>query len=77
MAEEQQSNFQFTAPDFGRNPITFFKEVLVELKKVIWPSRADVIKYTVVVIIVSALVGVYLGALDFVFAKIMEIVLQR
>lgn len=77
MAEERQSSFQFTAPDFGKNPITFLKEVRVELKKVIWPGRSDVIKYTIVVIAVSALVGIYLGALDFAFAKIMEIILNR
>lgn len=77
MAQEQSSSFQFTAPDFGRNPITFFKEVKAELKKVIWPGRADVIKYTIVVIIVSALVGIYLGVLDLAFAKVMEFILNR
>ncbi len=77
MAEESNSSFQFTAPDFGRNPVNFFKEVKSELKKVTWPGRSDVIKYTIVVIAVSALVGLYLGALDFVFAKIIETVLNR
>ncbi len=77
MADEQTSSFQFTAPDFGKNPVNFFKEVRVELKKVTWPTRSDVVKYTIVVIAVSALVGLYLGALDLIFAKAIELVLAR
>lgn len=69
-------NFQFTRPDFGANPIQFFKEVKTELAKVSWPSRPAVIKLTAVVLGVSAFVAVYLGGLDYVFAKAMEIVLK-
>lgn len=76
MAEENTS-FQFTTPDFGKNPLVFFKEVRTELTKVAWPTRSDVVKYTIVVLAVSALVGLYLGALDFVFAKAMELLLNR
>lgn len=76
MADEL-SSFQFTAPDFGKNPINFFKEVRVELKKVTWPTRSEVIKYTIVVIAVSAIVGVYLGVLDLAFSKSIEAILAK
>lgn len=75
MADEP-SSFQFTAPDFGKNPVNFLKEVRTELKKVTWPTRGEVVKYTIVVIAVSTIVGIYLGVLDFAFTKIMETVLS-
>ena len=48
-----------------------------ELKKVNWPSRKETIKLTVFVIIFSLLVSAFLGALDVVFLKILEQVVNR
>lgn len=45
--------------------------------KVMWPSRPEIIKLTAVVIGVTILVGAYLGGLDFVFAKGIELILKR
>lgn len=64
-------------PNFGNNPVSFFQEVVTELKKVIWPTRPELVKLTVVVIAVSVGVGIYLGGLDFVFTKLIEIILAR
>jgi preprotein translocase subunit SecE len=58
-------------------PLNFLKEVRSELKRVTWPSRQEAIRLTSVVIIVSALVGVYIGTLDYVFAKLIGLVLGR
>ena len=52
-------DFTITTPDFGKNPVTFFKEVKAELAKVAWPSRTEVVRLTGVVIGASVLVGVY------------------
>ena len=57
-------------------PISFLKDVSVELKKVTWPSQSEVIRLTVVVIIISIAVGLFIGGLDFVFTKVMEIVIK-
>lgn len=57
-------------------PIAFLKETQDELKKVVWPTREEVIRLTTVVILVSLIVGVFLGGLDFVFTKIMEVVVK-
>jgi preprotein translocase subunit SecE len=59
------------------NPVTYLKEVRSELSKVIWPKRTDVVKLTATVIILSAIVGIYLGGLDLTFAKLLEIILKR
>lgn len=46
----------------------FFKEVRTEIKKVTWLTRPEVLQYTALVIVVSTFVGIYLGALDFIFS---------
>lgn len=57
-------------------PVTFLKEVWDELKKVKWPTRAEVIRLTSVVIIVSALVGAFLGGIDFLLTKLLALVVK-
>jgi len=57
-------------------PASFLKETRDELKKVVWPSRQEVIRLTFVVIAVSLVVGLFLGGLDFVFTKIIETVVK-
>ncbi len=57
-------------------PTTFLRETRDELKKVVWPSRQEVIRLTFVVITVSLIVGLFLGGLDFVFTKVLETVVK-
>ncbi|MBT7008488.1 MAG: preprotein translocase subunit SecE [Candidatus Jacksonbacteria bacterium] len=45
----------------------YLREAQQELKKVTWPTREDLIKNTVAVIIVSLLVAAFLGGLDYAF----------
>ncbi len=44
-----------------------------EMKHVNWPSREQTIRYTLMVIIVSAIVAILLGASDFVFSKLLTL----
>jgi len=57
-------------------PVIFLKEVGDELKKVVWPTRDEVIRLTAVVIIVSLIVGVYLGVIDLILTKILALVVK-
>ena len=52
--------------------VKFLNEVKIELAKVVWPKRDEVVKLTLIVIIISVLIGAYIGALDFIFTKIVE-----
>jgi len=52
--------------------ITFLKEVKLEMKKVNWPTREETIRYTLIVIGVSAIVAAFLGTLDFIFTTLLE-----
>ena len=47
--------------------IEYLSEVKIEAKKINWPSREQVTRYTLIVIAVSAFVAVLLGGLDFIF----------
>lgn len=58
-------------------PIHFLSEVRDELKKVIWPTRKDVIRLTGIVISISLIVALYIGGLDALFTKLTEIIIQR
>ena len=49
---------------------TFAKESRAELRKVNWPTRAQTVKFTGVVIGVSLGVAIFLGALDYFFEYI-------
>ena len=55
----------------------YLSEVRVELSKVIWPKRQEVVRLTLVVLAISVIVGTYLGVWDFVFTKILEVVISR
>ncbi len=59
-----------------KNPITsgiqFVKEAKDELKKVSWPTRATTIRYTVIVIVSSIVIGTVMGAVDYGFTFIIK-----
>lgn len=50
----------------------FFKEVYVELKKVNWLSRSQVLRYTLVVLGATVVVAAFLGGLDYLFSTLMQ-----
>lgn len=52
--------------------VTFLKEVRLEMKKVNWPTRQQTLRYTLIIIGVSAAVAVFLGALDFIFTTLLN-----
>lgn len=43
----------------------FFGNIIAELKKVTWPTRDEVRKLTIMVLVVAFSVGLVLGALDY------------
>ena len=48
----------------------FLKEVRGELRKVAWPSRKELISYSVVVLVSVSLITLYITALDQVFGSL-------
>lgn len=58
------------------SPLAFLSQTREELKKVTWPNTNEVVRLTFVVVAVSLMVGMFIGALDFVFAKIVELLVK-
>jgi preprotein translocase subunit SecE len=55
----------------------FLKEVRQELKKVDWPSRRELVSYTVVVLVTVVVMTSLVFGLDFVFSKLIFDVLTN
>ena len=55
----------------------YLKGAREELAKVVWPSRQVTTNHTLVVIIISLAVALFLGAVDYGLGKILELALIK
>lgn len=53
----------------------FISDIISELKKVTWPSRAEALRLTGLVIAFTVVVAIILGVLDYGFSKLMNVIL--
>jgi preprotein translocase subunit SecE len=51
------------------SPVTFLKEVRGELRRVAWPTRAEVVNYSTIVLFTLAVLIALIFVLDYGFAK--------
>jgi preprotein translocase subunit SecE len=58
---------------FGR-PGRFIREVVAELRKVIWPTRKELVTYAVVVIVFISILMAIIGLYDLVFGRVISFV---
>lgn len=54
----------------------YIRESRDELKKVVWPSRKETTKYTLLVIGISVGVAAFLGAADFGLTYVLGLVIK-
>ncbi len=54
----------------------FFSEVAVELKKVSWSTRQELLDSTWVILISSAILGVFIAITDFVLSKLVGLIIH-
>lgn len=52
--------------------LRYFKESWQELEKVSWPDRKTAIRLTMSVVVLSAIVGVYIAAADFILVELLD-----
>jgi preprotein translocase SecE subunit len=57
--------------------IEFFLEAKSELSKVVWPNKTQTLYYTGVVIGVSLVIAIVLGAADFGLLRLLQEVVNR
>ena len=51
----------------------FVTDIVEELKKVTWPTRKETVRLTTVVIAISLIIGFYIGIIDVLLAKGLEV----
>jgi preprotein translocase subunit SecE len=56
-------------PSIFARLVRFTREVIAELRKVIWPTRRQQITYTIVVLVFVAIIVAVVSGLDLLFAK--------
>ncbi len=54
----------------------FLGNVKIEIKKVSFPSRAETIGSTMVVLVLVSIVGIYLAGVDQVLLRLMKLIIQ-
>lgn len=52
---------------------SYFREVISELKKVVWPTRQETRRLTLMVLAIAGAVGVLLGVIDFGFTYLINL----
>jgi preprotein translocase subunit SecE len=56
-------------PNRIRNIGTFYKQVIAELRKVIWPTRKELVTYTTVVVVFVLVMVAIVAVFDLLFGK--------
>ena len=56
----------------GFRPFTYISEIVNELKKVVWLTRREIVYLTGLVLIITIIMGIILGALDFGFTELVD-----
>ena len=57
-------------PNLIQKTKTWWRQTIGELRKVTWPTREEALALTRIVLIVTVIMSAILGVLDFVFARL-------
>lgn len=69
---------QAARPAEGRtSPAQFVREVRGELRKVAWPSRPEVINYSIIVAVALVILTAYISSLDYLFSQAIFTLFER
>ena len=66
-AKQRQRPQQQQQREERTGPVQFLREVRGELRKVAWPTRSEVINYSIIVFITVMVLMGFIALLDFVF----------
>jgi len=53
------------------SPLTFYRQVVAELRKVVWPTRSQVVQYFIVVLVFVLIMMAIVSGLDYGFGQLM------
>ena len=55
----------------------FFKDIKIEMSKVSWPTKDELVGSTAVVLVSLAILSVFIGICDLVLSKIVNVIISR
>ncbi len=58
------------------NPGEFFRQVKIETGKVVWPTRAETVRTGIMVLIMTALLGIFFFGVDSAFSALVRALLS-
>jgi len=61
---------------FLKSTAEFFREVKAELQKVTFPTRQETLGSTMVVLVLTVIMALYLGFSDWALARVVKMLLQ-
>ena len=53
------------------------KEIYAELGRVTWPTKEETFRLSIMVVVVSVSVGIFLGLVDLLFTEVFDVILGR
>ncbi len=72
---DKQSNAKAKKPSFFARAGKYFRDVWGEFKKIVWPSRKQIINNTTVVFVTCLVFAVAIWALDILFGLLRGLIL--
>lgn len=57
--------------------IKYFNDTASEMKQVTWPTSRQALFYTALVVAISAVVALYIGAFDYLFQEAVQFIVNR
>jgi len=66
--------FLFYQTALGKRTVAFFRDARTEVRKVVWPSRAETTQTTITVVIIVFIVGLFLWALDSLLGWLFKVI---
>ena len=58
----------------GKRTVAFFRDARTEVRKVVWPNRAETTQTTITVVIIVIIVGIFLWLLDMLLSALFKMI---
>ena len=75
-AEKKKPSFIQRVGNFFKGIGRYFKNMWHELKKVTWPTKKDVLNYSLVVFAFMVVMGIIIGVIDFGSGELVKLIMK-
>ncbi|MBB5175001.1 preprotein translocase subunit SecE [Texcoconibacillus texcoconensis] len=59
-----------------KKPVKFLKDVSNEMKRVTWPTRSELVRYTIIVVTTVAFIAVFFAVVDTIISWLLQLLLD-